>query len=320
VTRVSGNAGAFVEVAAGVILKPNGDFLLAQRPAGKAYAGYWEFPGGKIEPGETVAQALARELHEELGLDVRIVHPWLTREYHYPHASVRLHFCRVTGWSGEPQGREGQSFAWQRPDGLTVSPMLPANGPILRSLALPPKYALTNLAELGESAFFAALDRALARGVRLVQVREKALAGAALERFARTVVGRVRAEGGRVLLNGTPAMAIAVGADGVHVTSAQLATLTARPEELEVCAASCHDERELAQAAALGLDFVVLGPVLPTPTHPGHPGLGWERFTGLLRNYSLPVYAIGGLGAADADIARAAGAHGIAMLRGAWGG
>ncbi len=310
----------FTEVAAGVILKPDGQFLLAQRPAGKAYAGYWEFPGGKIEPGETVAQALARELHEELGLDVRTVHPWLTREYHYPHAWVRLHFCRVTGWSGEPQGREGQSFAWQRPDGLTVSPMLPANGPILRSLALPPEYALTNLAELGESAFFAALDRALARGVRLVQVRERALAGAALERFARTVVGRVRAEGGRVLLNGPPAMAKAVGAAGVHFTAAQLSGLAARPEGFEICAASCHDERELAQAAALGLDFVVLGPVLPTPTHPGHAGIGWERFAELKRDYPLPVYAIGGLAPGDRADASAAGAHGLAMLRRPWTG
>jgi len=308
----------FVEVAAGVILRPDGQFLLAQRPAGKAYAGYWEFPGGKIEAGETVAVALARELHEELGLDAHTIHPWLTREYHYPHASVRLHFCRVTGWRGEPQGREGQAFAWQRPDQLTVTPMLPANGPILRSLALPPEYALTNLAGLGESRFFTALDRALARGLRLVQVREPSLTGDALEPFARAVVARVHAAGGRVLLNGSPETAQAAGADGVHLTAACLMAAAARPADFELCAASCHDERELARAAALDLDFAVLGPVLPTPTHPGQAGLGWGRFTALKTGGSLPVYAIGGLAVGDGEAARAAGAHGIAMLRGPW--
>jgi 8-oxo-dGTP diphosphatase len=314
----SGTSGTFVEVAAGVILRPDGQFLLAQRPAGKAYAGYWEFPGGKVEPGETVAQALARELHEELGLDVHTVHPWIVREYHYPHASVRLHFCRVTGWTGEPQGREGQAFAWQRPDRLSVTPMLPANGPILRSLALPVEYALTNLAELGEANFFAALDRALARGVRLVQVREPSLTGDALTRFAKAVVGRVRAAGGRVLLNGSPEAAQAAGADGAHLTAARLMAATVRPAGLDLCAASCHDARELAQAATLELDFAVLGPVLPTPTHPAHAGIGWAHFTALKADSPLPVYAIGGLRAADQDAAWAVGAHGLAMLRGPW--
>jgi len=312
------DSGAFVEVAAGVILRPDGQFLLAQRPAGKAYAGYWEFPGGKVEAGETVAQALARELHEELGLNVHTVHPWLVREYHYPHASVRLHFCRVTGWTGEPQGREGQAFAWQRPDQLTVSPMLPANGPILRSLALPSEYALTNLAELGEAKFFAALDRALARGVRLVQVREPRLVDDLLAYFARVVVDRVKAAGGRVLLNGSAESARAAGADGVHLTASRLMAVTSRPAGFALCAASCHDERELAKAAALGLDFAVLGPVLPTPTHPAQAGIGWARFATLKTDSPLPVYAIGGLDAGKQAAAWAAGAHGIAMLRGSW--
>ncbi|MGH8617685.1 MAG: Nudix family hydrolase [Burkholderiales bacterium] len=314
----SAPAPAFVEVAAGVILGSDGQFLLAQRPPGKAYAGYWEFPGGKLEAGETIAQALTRELHEELGLTVHTVHPWLTREYHYPHASVRLHFCRVTGWTGAPHGREGQAFAWQHPDHPTVSPMLPANGPILRSLALPAEYAVTNLTAFGEAQFLAALDRALARGVRLVQVREPSLTGDALVRFTRAAVERVRAAGGRVLLNGSPEAAQAAGADGVHLTAARLMAATARPAGLALCAASCHDQPELAQAASLDLDFAVLGPVLPTPTHPAHPGIGWETFAALKQGCPLPVFAIGGLSAGDRDAAWAAGAHGVAMLRGPW--
>src|SRR5207253_9676517 len=99
-----------IEVAAAVIQRPDGRFLLAQRPPGKVYAGYWEFPGGKLEPGEPPAQALARELHEELGIGVACAYPWITRVFTYPHATVRLNFFRVTSWAGEPQPREDQAI------------------------------------------------------------------------------------------------------------------------------------------------------------------------------------------------------------------
>jgi len=127
-------AAARVEVAAAVILRDDGRFLLGQRPAGKVYAGYWEFPGGKIEPGESPRAALKRELHEELGMDVERAYPWLTRDYDYAHAAVRLRFFRVVRWSGTPHGRENQQFEWQRPGAVAVAPVLPANGPILRAL------------------------------------------------------------------------------------------------------------------------------------------------------------------------------------------
>ena len=118
-----------VEVAAAVIQRPDGTFLLAQRPQGKVYAGYWEFPGGKVEPGEPAARALARELHEELGIEVERAYPWITRVFTYAHATVRLNFFRVTRWQGEPRPREDQTIAWQTPGARMVSPMLPANAP-----------------------------------------------------------------------------------------------------------------------------------------------------------------------------------------------
>lgn len=122
------------EVAVGVMVQPDGRFLLAQRPAGKPYEGYWEFPGGKLEPGESVEAALARELHEELGLDVLQSEQWRVLEHDYPHAYVRLYFCKVTAWRGEPVGREGQAFAWQSvPVGVT--PLLPATIPVVEWLA-----------------------------------------------------------------------------------------------------------------------------------------------------------------------------------------
>jgi len=119
-----------IEVAAGVLQRPDGAFLLAQRPAGKVYAGYWEFPGGKIEPGEPAAAALARELHEELGIDVVDARPWQVTRMDYTHARVRLHFCKVLAWRGELQMREGQAMAWQTLP-VTVAPVLAGTLPVL---------------------------------------------------------------------------------------------------------------------------------------------------------------------------------------------
>lgn len=123
-----------IDVAVGVLFKPNGDFLLTTRPVGKVYAGYWEFPGGKFEPGESVQQALQRELHEELGLHIDQIEPWRQELVDYPHALVLLHFCKVWAWTGELQMREAQSFAWQRLP-VTVSPVLPGTVPVLQWLA-----------------------------------------------------------------------------------------------------------------------------------------------------------------------------------------
>ena len=130
-------AGVPVEVAVGVLIGSDGRFLLAQRPPGKPYAGYWEFPGGKVEPGESVAEALRRELHEELGLEIGAVCPWITREHVYPHAHVRLHFCRVWDWRGEAQGREAQAFGFFSLAKLPDGPLLEGALPVMPWLALP---------------------------------------------------------------------------------------------------------------------------------------------------------------------------------------
>ncbi len=310
-------ASAVVDVVAAVIIDGDGRFLLAQRPPGKVYAGYWEFPGGKVESGETRQQALARELHEELGIGVRHAYPWITREYVYPHAAVRLHFFRVVEWTGQPQSRERQQFRWQRAKAPDVAPMLPANAPVLAALKLPPVYAISQAEALGETRFLERLQHAIGHGTRLIQLREKQLASDALLSLATRAMKAAHDGGARVLLNGTPQFAAQAGADGVHLPSAALMQLRRRPD-LPLVAASCHDRAELEHAAALGIDFVVLGPVLPTSSHPASVPLGWADFAALIDGYPLPVYALGGLSAEMLDTACAHGAHGIAMLRGAW--
>ncbi|HEX8979190.1 MAG TPA: Nudix family hydrolase [Parasulfuritortus sp.] len=306
-----------VEVSAAVIERPDGTFLMASRPEGKVYAGWWEFPGGKVEPGETARHALDRELHEELGITVRTAYPWLNRAFDYEHARVMLRFFRVTAWDGEPHPHEGQGgLAWTHAAKPDVEPILPANGPILRGLELPLVYGISMVAELGVESFVARLEAALADGLRLVQLREKGLPPADLAALAERVADLCRQYGARLMVNGDAELAGRLSA-GVHLTAAQLAAASARPD-LPWVGASCHNAQELERAAAIGADFVVLGPVQATASHPEAPPMGWERFSRLIEDYPLPVYALGGLAAADLEQARMAGAHGIALRSGAW--
>ncbi len=306
-----------VEVSAAVLQRPDNSFLLAQRPPDKIWAGYWEFPGGKVEPGETARHALVRELKEELGITVATAYPWITRVFTYPHATVRLNFFRVTEWTGELHPHEGQQFAWQQFPNVTAAPMLPANAPVLRALELPTLYAISNAAELGVEPFLARLQARLDAGLRLIQLREKDLSRDELRALARRVVALAHEHGARVLLNSDAALAREVGADGVQLTSAQLAALKERPA-VNWCAASCHSAEELRRAEALGCDFALLSPVLPTQSHPGAPTLGWEKFTAMAAGSTIPVYALGGLKPEDMQTAWQCGAHGIALLRQAW--
>lgn len=311
------------EVAAAVFLRPAAgmgavgrtEYLLAQRPPGKVYAGYWEFPGGKHEAGETLIDTCRRELREELGVDCERILPWICREFVYPHAHVHLRFFRVTAWRGPLQPLEHTGIAWQLiGEPPTVTPVLPANGPIIKSLELPTRYAITCAEENGMDKELARAERALAAGCRLFQVRDKTLPREVRQRLAEQLIALARPTGGKVLINEDEALAREVGADGVHLTSRQLAEGVARPDFPWV-GASCHAAEELARAAELGLDFAVLGPVFPTPTHPGQPTLGWAKLEAMLARCPLPVFALGGVRPGMHDLAQEHGAHGVAVMR-----
>ena len=306
-----------VRVAAAVVVHPDGRVLLAQRPPGKHYAGYWEFPGGKLEAGEEPADALVRELREELGIAVTRAAPWIIQEFVYPHAHVELHFFRVFGYTGNPVGHDGQAFAWQRPGAFDVAPLLPANTRVLAALSLPPVYGVTCAGDIGEENFLARAEEAFARGLRLTQLREKDWPAARRNAFAKRLLPCAARFDARVLLNGSPDDARRGGFAGVHWTAAALAEATSRPRDLMV-AASCHSRDELARAADLDVDFALLGPVHATPTHRGASPLGWSGFARHVGGTRVPVYAIGGLSGEDLDIAIEHGAHGVALRRFAW--
>ncbi len=307
-----------VDVAVAVLIRSDGAALLAQRPETKVYAGYWEFPGGKIEPNEPVRDALRREIREELGIEIERAYPWITRVFVYPHAKVRLHFYRVYAWRGEPRAVEHQAIAWQRPDAIELDPLLPANGPVIRSLMLPSEYAITRAGEIGLEPFLSRLEARLRGGLKLVQVREKILAPRTAAEFAQRVVALAHAHGAKVLVNSDSALAREIGADGVHLTAEQLRGALTRPD-LPWCGASCHSSEELRRAEALGVDLVVLGTVHATPSHPDAVPLGWEGFREIAKDAAVPVYALGGIVPSDLERALSCGAHGIAMVRGSWG-
>lgn len=312
-----------VAVAAAVIFRdgPHGDahgreFLLGQRAPGTFYPGYWEFPGGKVEAGEAPVDALKRELDEELGIRVEHCTPWITLSHEYEHAHVKLHFFRVERWSGHVHDHVHSALAWQTAEALTVSPMLPANGPVMKSLRLPARMAVSHAFQIGAAAQLEALQRACHRGRLMLQLREPVWDAATME-FAREATRIAHRHGCPVVVNGSAEVAQALDADGLHLKAGALSALSARPA-FDWVGASCHTAGELAHAAGLGLDYAVAGSVLATASHPGGATLGWDGLSALVAGSPLPVFAIGGLDDSHLDHARSCGAHGIAAIRGAW--
>ncbi|HSI44392.1 MAG TPA: Nudix family hydrolase [Methylotenera sp.] len=327
------NQTNITHAAVGVIQHENGLVLLAERPAGKAWSGYWEFPGGKIEENESPKAALKRELQEELGITATLIYPWLTRTFDYeakydksgklnsPAKTVKLHFFIVAKWDGEPFGMEKQTISWQNPEKISVAPVLPANTPIFNALSLSHVYGITNLRELGEELFFERLKLALINGLMMIQIREKELTEDELLLFVERVAEIAEPYEAKIFLNSAHHNSRQIIKEsklaGLHLTSRDLMACKKKPDEIR-CGASCHNVEEFTQAEALGLDYVLLSPVQNTKSHPATAAMGWSEFAKMVKDCSIPVYALGGLQIDDLHEARLHGAHGIAMLRGIW--
>ncbi|MGY0797699.1 Nudix family hydrolase [Lysobacter sp. A286] len=312
-----------VQVVAGVIRDARGRILLTRRTEGRDLAGRWEFPGGKVDPGESAEAALARELDEELGIQVDVGAALIKVPQIYPDKRLTLDVRQIVQWRGRPRGCEGQALAWVPPHKLSSYPMPPADRPVVAALLQPELYLVTpdigpTMPALAEEEWLDALDRALAQGIRRVQLRAPSADPKRWPELAATAAARCLAAGAEVLVNGDAALASALGI-GLHLRAAQLSSATTRPvADGALLAASCHTIEDLRAAEVLGCDFAVLGSIKPTASHPGAAGIGWDGFARLREHVSLPLYGIGGLGPDDLAAARLHGAQGIAAIRAFW--
>ncbi len=310
-----------IHVLAAVITDARGRILLARRTEGRDLAGCWEFPGGKREPGETPEAALARELQEELGIEVEVGEHVISVPQQYPDKRLRLDVRRLASWKGTPRGHEGQALAWVAPDKLPRYAMPPADRPVVAALLHSDRYLVTPEPGEDDAAWLEALRRALRAGIRRVQVRARTVQGERWPALASAAVQVCREAEAEVLINGDIDLARKLNT-GVQLRASQLRETTARPLGGDVpVAASCHTAEDLRLAESLGCDFAVLGSLRSTATHPDATSpLGWEGFASLRENVSLPIYAIGGMSPQDIAEARQHGAQGIAAIRALWPG
>lgn len=316
-----------LSVAAGLIVNTRGEYLLAQRPRGKAHEGLWEFPGGKIEAGEDAASALARELKEELDLELLAseTHGVYSHVYSQEKIALTMTVLRVCAWRGDPIGLEGQAHRWVSAARVHRMQMLSADRPIALELGLPNTLLITPEppapgAGIGaRRTWLGELERSLEQGQKLVLLRIKQ--SPLIEHRAIAALARdlVRQHGAEIMLQDDAELCERWRFGGVSLTAKALNRSKKRTLPVEYwLSASCHSAAELSLASALGCDFATLSPVLPTSSHPGAPSLGWSRLAELLSAQTLPVFALGGMAQSDFAAAKAAGAWGIAGITAFW--
>jgi 8-oxo-dGTP diphosphatase len=311
------NAPPVLKVAAGVILDHIGRVLIAKRPAHVHQGDLWEFPGGKLEPGETGEQALRRELKEELDIEVVATSPLIGIRHAYSDRRVRLDVWRVERFSGIPKGLQGQPIRWAAPDELPGLAFPAANRPIVTAARLPDHYAIIDARSDNPAVVRDWLERLVTAGIQWVRLRPNGITMHQYRYLAEGAIDFCRAHGLRLLLSGDPELVRRTGAAGLHLRSDQLMALRARPLAPSFwLAASCHDRAELRQAKRIGADFAVLGPVCPTTSHPGAEPLGWAGFQSLAEEATIPVFALGGLRSSDVGEAKRRGGQGVAAIRG----
>ncbi len=307
-----------IHVVAGLLIE-NNRVCITRRRDDAHQGGKWEFPGGKLEPGEDRLSGLKRELHEELGIDVRRAIPFQQVRHAYPDLEVLLDVWRITDYEGVPHGREAQEMRWIEIPHLDPREFPDADRPVLRRLQLPRLYLISDVRRFGEEEFLKRLQRALDAGARLVQLREPHMERTVFCGYARRLSALCRRFAAKLLVNADPSWLADCDADGVHLNSHRLMASSERPVSAKRwVGASCHNLAELQRAEALQADLVVLGPVLPTASHPHGSILGWDRFAELRQSTGLPVYALGGMREADLARALSRGAQGVAMISGVW--
>lgn len=307
-----------IHVAVGVISGDDGRILIARRPSHLHAGGLWEFPGGKVEAGETVTQALERELREELDIRVTIQQPLLTIAHDYPEKKVLLDIWQVEHCGGQPRGQQGQVLEWVTPQQLSQFDFPEANQRIVTLLRLSRRIMITG-AFSTESDFLHKLENALAAGIRCVQLRAHSCNHTQYAHLAALAMASCRQHGATLIANTSLEQFAQIEAHGLHLTSARLMACRERPVDRRVLlGASCHHPAELEHANRIGVDYVTLGAVYPTASHPGLAGIGIDQFSSWARSSNAAVFALGGVKDGMLNNIVSAGGSGIASISEYW--
>ena len=307
-----------IKVVAGVLQNEEGRYLVAQRPAGKHLAGLWEFPGGKVEAGETSIQALDRELQEEINVKVLAAQPLIQVRHQYAERLIELQIIEVIRWQGMPVPMEQQALQWVDYPQLCELPMPAADKPVCKALGLPSHYFISPVWDFSTNQWQMDIDCALEQSAGLLQVRQPIDNREACLIKLPEIIQYAHSQGLGVILNTAADMELPENCDGIHLNSQALfssAAISVR-ERLgkKIIGASCHNLTELQQAFQLGCDYAVLSSVKPTRSHSDVKPMGWSAFSEQVRQINMPVYALGGLIPADLDQAREHGAVGVAGI------
>ncbi|MCF6345515.1 MAG: Nudix family hydrolase [Thiomicrorhabdus sp.] len=308
----------YKEIAIGV-LKRDGLVCLTLRQSHQSFSGCWEFPGGKIEGGESPVEALTREVKEELGVVVTQWQPLIVIPWQYDTFGVRLHVFESEQFCGEPKGCEGQSLQWVAIDKLGGMNFPDANKGIVTALQLASQYMISG-AFTDEQDALMRLELGFKQGISLCQLRAKSLEQAAFISLAHKATFLAKQYGVKILLNGSPDLLNKLpDAAGIQLASHAMFQYNSRPiSSHKLLGVSAHNEAEIEQALKIGADFILLSPVKKTASHPDMDGMGWSRFAEWVAKVPVPVFALGGMKPEDGVKATQCGAQGIAAISGFW--
>lgn len=308
----------YTQIAIGVLKRGNRVCLTLRQPA-QSFAGLWEFPGGKVEAKESIENALKREFLEELAVETANWNPLITIPWTYPNVAVQLNVYITETFEGEPHGNEGQQVAWSSIAELSAMSFPEANRGIILALQLADKYMISGHFENQIDAL-QRMQVALDDGIRLCQLRAKNLSEEAFLPLAASAIKLAHNHQAKILLNGRPELLKSLpDADGMQLASSVIFDYHTRPiAKDKLLGVSTHTPEEIEQALKIEADFILLSPIKETSSHPGVPGIGWQKFAEVVKTVPIPVFALGGMKPEDIEQAKKTGGQGIAAISGFW--
>jgi len=308
-----------VKVAVALIVNHKNEILISFRADDVHQGGLWEFPGGKFEKTELALDALKREMHEELNIEINSARLFKTIRYQYSDKTVELNIFRVESYTGIPVGAENQPIKWQPVKELNADEFPAANRSIILALQLPDKYMITGNYENHQD-FFCKLEASLKKGISLVQLRSKKISAQEYKQLIDIASPLCKKYSAILLLNTNVNVFSNSQASGLHLSSHLLSSIKTRPIPNDfLLSVSCHTKVEIVKAKKLNADIILLSPVKKTQSHPGVLGIGWKKFTQISLDLDVPVYALGGMAESDLGDAEKAGAQGVAAISSFWG-